>query len=262
MQKTRNAVIAATLAASFALAGGVAIVAGANPSPAAPPEPGIGRDAAVARVRMLVPDAADLHASDMQGSGVNKFYPVDGKGIHANVDAETGRVRTLFVADHAPTVATVGIVPGQALAIAKAYLRDHAISEVGNAPEVTLIDRGDTKEYVVEWRTRVNGAWAPDTRAVSVNPATGEVFALQNQSRSYSPPPTANVAQAEAVEAAAAALGWDQPIVRDAELYVSFDDQGSQRLVWLVRLVRLGGGSSASVFVDAMTGAAVVDSRS
>jgi hypothetical protein len=261
MLKTSNAVIAATLAASFALAGGVAIVAGANPSPAAPPEPGLGRDAAVARVRMLVPDAVDLHASDVQGSGVNKFYPVDGKGIHANVDAETGRVRTLFVADRAPTVATVAVSPGQALAVAKAYLRDHAISEVGNAPEVTLVDRGDTQEYVITWRTRVNGAWAPDTRSVSVNPATGEVFALQNQSRPYSPPPTAKIAQAEAVKAAAAALGWDQPIVRDAELYVSFDDQGSQQLVWLVRLVGVGG-SSASVFVDAMTGTAVVDSRS
>ena len=209
---------------------------------------------------MLAPDAANLKSSALQMANSGRFYAVDGDGIRANVDADTGRVRTLFIARLAPAAATISISPGQALAAAKAYLKVNRITEVGQAPTVTLVDRGDTTEYVVEWRTRVNGAWVPDTRSVSVNPATGEVFALQNQARAYETPPTALVSESKASQRAAAALGWDSPILQSAELYVSYDKQGPQRLVWVIKLADLGG-HSASVFVDAMSGEPVVDSR-
>ena len=114
---------------------------------------------------------------------------------------------------------------------------------------------------MIDWRMRVNGAWIPDTRTVSVNPTTGQVFALQNHTRPYSPPPTAKVTRTEAVRRARAALGWADAVLRDADLYVSLDGKGSQQLLWLVRLAKFGGGS-ASVFVDGITGQAVVDSRS
>jgi hypothetical protein len=260
MRRITPFLVGAALFAVLALAGGVALAADpTQPSPATGSEV-VGPNRAISNVRVMVPSAAILTASEVQGVAGNRYYPIDGEGIHANVDADTGQVRTLFISDRAPTEATVAISPEDALTIATTYLKANRLTTVGDTPQVTLTDRGDTKEYTIDWRMRVNGAWIPDTRTVSVNPTTGQVFALQNHTRPYSPPPTAKVTKADAVSGAKAALGWANALFRDVDLYVSFDSKGSQQLLWLVRLANLGGGS-ASVFVDGITGQAVVDSR-
>lgn len=243
----------------------VALCAAVVATAATPPESQamtVAADDAVKAVEAFVPDVADMKVSSLLDASDHRYYSVDGSGVHANVDAFDGHVRTLTLLDAVPTDSEVTVSRDDVAATAAKYLASHGITTDGMTMLVRLLDHGSSQEYQVSWELRVNGALAPDSRSVSVNPANGAVFGLTNFGRGYVNPPIARVSADEAAAAANELLGVSTSRVVSMELRVDFDSAGSQTLVWWIQLADLGSdGSAAFVQVDAVTGSAQVLGR-
>jgi hypothetical protein len=214
---------------------------------------------AIASVLRFAPDATDLRASAVQSGANGPFYTVDGPDVHANVDALTGLVGTVFLDRLAPDDATVAISEAEALLAARQFLDSKGISVAGPAPTVELRDHGETNEYLAVWQHRINGALVPDSLRVSVNPKTAAIFSLVRISRPYAAPPQPVVTLDQAIAAARVAAGLAAAEVEASDLVVAFAADGSQRLVWQIAL--RSGIEAAFVEVDAIDGQAVVTGR-
>ena len=119
-----------------------------------------------------------------------------------------------------------------------------------------LLDHDSFSEYRVTWSRRVNGATAPYIRVVSINPATGDVFALVDIHRDYGNPEAPAVSRDQAVAIAKREL---EPTARlvSSDLAVVFSPKGVQGLAWNLQFVEGDeGGYSIGRFVaiDALSG--------
>jgi hypothetical protein len=219
----------------------------------------ISAEDAIAAVLRFAPDATDLRASAIQSGAFGQFYTVDGTNVHANVDAVTGLVGTLFLARLAPDDATVAISEAEALLAARQFLDSHGMAVAGPAPTLELRDHGETNEYLAIWQHRINGALVPDSVRVSVNPKTAAIFSLVRVSRPYVAPPQPVVTLDQAIAAARVAADLAGAQVETSDLVVAFAADGSQRLVWQIAL--RSGIEAAFVEVDAIDGQAEVTGR-
>jgi hypothetical protein len=177
------------------------------------------------------------------------------------VDAATGKVVYLFLP--VTTTAVVKLTPGEAQSAASAFLTAHGVPFDGLTATVELHDHGCCKEYVVTWQRYVNGALAPDSRMVSLDPATGQVFSFTDRRVAYGPVPSPALSRGEAIAKAILASGLSSPTVGDVQLLVDSSPIWPGRLVWSVQLsqqVPIESGSSLTyvsaywVYVDAVTG--------
>jgi hypothetical protein len=198
--------------------------------------------------------AVDLAATGPFTAVDHRYYAVDGKNVHANVDAFTGAIRTLALLANAPTGTDVAVAKADAAASAAAFLDAYGISTAGLSATVKFVDHGSMTEFVVTYERRVNGALVPDTRSVSINPATGAVFGLTTFSRVYVDPPKATITLDEATKAGLDVAGMTDGQLVHSDLVVTFDAAGAQLLVWRLELVGSDGGAAA-VQVDALSGA-------
>jgi hypothetical protein len=186
----------------------------------------------------------------------SRAITVRGAGIEAAVDVATGEIGYLTFFDRVPKSKTTTVAESRVLPIARQFATDHGISVKGLTPQFTRLDHLDFVEYRITWSARVNGALVPDQRIVSINPDTGEVYALVNISRPYVDPPSPTVTAEEATGVAAKTL--DGPAeLQTADLIVRFSDAGKQELVWSVSFregAEDGYVIGRHVFVDALTG--------
>lgn len=212
---------------------------------------------AVAAVRRLAPGHSGLAAGSAQDGVAHRFYAVQDATVVATVDAYTGAVLAFTDTSLLPTSTAVQVSADQAQSIASSYLSKQAIPTDGLQPAVELLDHGDFKEYRVTWTGRANGAVTPDTRAVSVDPATGAVFAFEDFDRPFATPPDPKLSPADAAAAARALVGDPSAMVTATDLAVAFDPSGAQLLVYRVHLT-LSDGYFAYIQVDAASGAATI----
>jgi len=245
------AVAATLVVASLAIAS-----AAAAPNPRL--EVRISTSLAVTTVEQMT-GSRDLKVTGPFTAVDHRFYTLDGKQVHANVDAFTGQVRTLVLLDKVPTGASVRISMAQAKAAAARFLRDQRIGTHGLTAGGRLIDHGSMQEFLITYGRRVNGALVPDTRSVSVNPETGDVFGITNFSQPYADPPRPSIGLDRASDMGARSAGMTGAELKHSDLVVTFDAAGHQLLVW--RLEFYNGTAAAAVQVDALTGAAVVLGR-
>ena len=215
---------------------------------------------AIASVRRLVADPAGLAVVGLQDGDAHRFYVIQSPRVQAAVDAYSGAVLSMAETDDMPTTPNVSVSEVDALGRADAYARANGIAVSGMTRSIELIDHGDTKEYAVTWTERVNGARSPALRRISLNPATGEVFAFRNFDRSYVPPPEPKVSAAAADSAARAAIGHPDATVTDTDLAIWFDNNGVQQLVYEISLATTDG-FVAIVRVDALSGVATIVGR-
>jgi hypothetical protein len=212
---------------------------------------------AVSAVRRLAPTHAGLVAGSPQDGVAHRFYAVQDATVVATVDAYTGAVLAYTDTSLLPTSAAVQVSADQAQGIAASYLSKQAIPTDGLQPAVELLDHGDFKEYRVTWSGRANGALTPNMREVSVDPATGAVFAFEDFERPFATPPDPKLSPADAAAAARGLVGDPGASVTAADLAVAFDPSGAQLLVYRVHLT-LSDGYFAYIQVDAASGAATM----
>jgi hypothetical protein len=186
----------------------------------------------------------------------SRAITVRGAGIEAAVDVATGDVGYLTFFDRVPTSKKTTIAESRVLPIARQFAADHGIRVIGLTPQFERLDHLDFVEYRITWSARVNGALVPDRRIVSINPDSGEVYALVNISRPYAKPPNPTVTAEEATNLAAKVVEGHAEL-QTADLVVRFSDAGEQELVWSVSF-REGDADGyvigRHVFVDALTG--------
>lgn len=224
-----------------------------------------------ARAQVAAVQTSDLKANAPIDGKLLRFYDVEGADVSAIVDAHDGHVAQLLVMSRIPKVRTDATINDQqALDIASSYLADQGIAVDGMTAQVKLEDRGAALVYSVSWQRSVNGALVPDSRLVQLDAGTGVIFNVHNTSRPYSNPPTAVVARDQAISAAqdtaTKSVGRKSATYKliDASLQVTFDTQGTQGLVWQVKLYAADLANSTGYFevtVDAMTGSASVTGR-
>jgi hypothetical protein len=192
----------------------------------------------------------------------HRYFRVEGEAYQANVDAFDGSVRTLLIPARYPAGLTKAVDGRKAQATATSYLAAHGISTKGLKQRFEVIDHGSVIEYQVTWDLRINGARVPDSRTVSVNPETGEVFAYTDFHREYAPPPSPNIDETGAVALARAFVEAPDARVGSTDLLVWFDPSGNQLLVWWIGLAEVdSNGGAAMVQVDAVSGDASVIAR-
>lgn len=163
-------------------------------------------------------------------------------GASAIVDAGTGEVR-MIVLPQTMTMA-VKLTPDQALAAAEAYMNAHRVSYDGLASSVTLFDSGSTKYYSVTFQRYVNGVTVPDTRMLSVDPVTGEVFSFVWRQIPYGSVPSPTIDREAAIEKALAAACLSPYKIDSVQLLL---DPG---WVWPGHVVWSVGVSSAATGID------------
>jgi hypothetical protein len=236
----------------------------ATPTADQPPthEPtAITAEAAVAAVRPFLPDGATDDLKATLDPLAPTLYAVDGQSLSAWVDAMTGRVASVRYTDSMPDSPRVNKIQAQAQAAAAAFLAAHGIPFGGMTASVELRDHGDSKEYVVVWQRVVNQILFDDERQVSVNPATGNVYAFHDlRPASSDPLAPVLVTKDAAIRAAIAASGFGGDATVDPpHLEVSRNPQLPRRVVWSVEVS--SGISHAMIWIDAETGAATIVGR-
>lgn len=224
----------------------------------------ISRQQAADALREFVPADMQFEVTGPRDGATHWYYEAQGPDMSAAVDAHDGRVTSLTLLKLVPAGAEVAIKPADAQAAAVRFLSGHRIDFRALAVAVSTMDHGDSAEYVVTFQRTSNGARVPDTRIVSVDPATGNVFSFVDDRRPYQDPPPARIGREDAVARAAAAAGVNGAEPLRTELRVEFDRDGTQQLVWEIELSAASGQgyvSYAAVKVDALTGEASVVGR-
>ena len=243
---------------------GAALLAAACSAPSAPAAPtprpsptAVTADQAVAIVQAFAPTATGLHMTQTDSFSMGPSYRVESDDITATVDQATGLVTSFVDNAKMPTTSTVKLKPEEATAAAATWLASHAIDTSGLTSSIKLLDHGDTQEYQVELRGIVNGVRVPHVLDLSLDPATGTVYALLQLVRPFSPPPAPKLTLDQAVTAAKAEERDTGLTVTSSDLAVAFDDTGSQQLVYELQVTRT---DTAVTFldVDALTGAVTV----
>ena len=254
---TRGRLAVVVAVATIAIGATAAIAS----SPGGQAAPSISSADAIAAVQSYAPAATSLSAASAMAAR-GPYFVVEGTGVAANVDALDGTVRTLTLADRVPTDTTNLLSSSTALATATAFAAAHGLDTTGLSPEVALVDRGSTIEYRVDFRLRINGALVPRAITISINPATGAVFALTNLAHPYVTPPAPHINAAAAVAAARSIVGDPTAAVESTDLLISFDASGAQALVWHVALSSVGANGAVTLIeVDALTGSSTVIGR-
>ncbi len=255
----RQTVAALVVTATITVAA-VAAVAGANPGD---PRRAVRVDASFAKaaVSQLTHDQGDLRVIGLRDGAAHRYYEVQSATVDAAVDAYSGDVLALALAGDMPTTPTVVISDQDAVASALGYATATGLDVGGLQESVALIDHGDSKEYAVTWTEVLHGVRTPRSVRISVNPATGVVYAFLNFTRPYVDPPVPTITEAAAVEAACALLAApDDAVATVTGLAITFDANGAQHLMYEVHLVVLGGFYT-NVQVDAKDGRAVIITR-
>ncbi len=254
MITSRRVLIAsvAGLAVSLTVVGAQAYMASA-----ADGAPGVSAVDAAARVSQIVPGGGDAQVALIKDpDGKHRHYRVVSDAAVANVDASNGRVSTLVILASVPAGKTVAFDASGVTIRSKAYLDRSGILTAGLTPDARLVDHGSYQEWVVQWQRRVNGALAPETVQVSVNPETGDVFSLVNISTPFTMPPTPAISQEKATAIAQSHVGWKPTSVVSSDLVIGFAPNGSQILAWqfVITTKQAGVPLYARLDVDAIDG--------
>ena len=217
-------------------------------------------DQALQVVKDAMPNARALEVQSSLDTLATKVYVVSGENVDALVDAKTGHLSMLTIADRTPTSTILNVSSDDALAAALAFARDVKVSTPKADPAVTVQNHGDTAEYVVVWQRIVNDIRVPDRLSIRVNGETGEVFSLVRAERGFVTPPASKITRSEASSIALATVDTAEAKVVDAKQSVVFTLAGDQVTVWAV-LVKMtdptGADYAASVYVNAATGTVV-----
>ena len=218
--------------------------------------------AAVAKVAAISGlDPKALAASETVDGVVSRALTVRGPGVEAVVDVATGEVGYVTFFRRVPTTKATSVAEPRALQVAQQFVSDHGIDVAGLTSKFERLDHLDFIEYRITWSTRMNGALVPDQRVISINPDTGEVYALVNIRRAYAAPPTPTITAAEATDIAAKTV--DGPVrLESADLVIRFSDVGKQLLVWNVTFREgdpEGFVKGRHIVVDALTGEVLPD---
>lgn len=227
---------------------------------ATPPSTGITEAQAIAAVQAFAPHATGLRVTETDTVPMGRSYRVQSADIVAEVDEATGQVR-MFVDNAAmPQSGVVRLTKDDGLVSATAWLAAHGITTAGLTPTTTLLDHGSTKEFEVDFQGRVNGARVPHRVTVSIDPATGTVYAFVLFTRPFATPPAPRLTVAQAGAAATAEEKDPGAKVTATDLAIAFDAAGTQILVYEVDLTRTDG-FFVKLQVDAETGAVTVLGR-
>jgi hypothetical protein len=229
-------------------------------SSATPLTPAITEEQAIAAVQAFAPNASGLRVTESDTVSSGRSYRVQSTDIIAEVDQATGQVRTFLDNAEMPTSTTVKLTKDEALAAASAWLAARAVSTGGLSPAVTLMDHGSTQEYAVSYQGRVNGARVPHSVNVSIDPATGAIYAFVLFTRPFVTPPAPRLTSGEAAIAAREEERDPGAKVTSTDLAIDFDAAGNQVLVYELDLTRTDG-FYAKVQVNALTGTVVVMGR-
>jgi hypothetical protein len=217
-------------------------------------------DQAVKVVKTAMPNARALEVRSTVDTLATKLYVVTGENVDALVDAKTGRLSMLTIADRMPTSTVLTVSLDDAVAAAISFAKDVNVSTPKADPVATVQDHGDTAEYVVIWQRVVNDIRIPDRLSIRVNGATGEVFSLVRAERGFVTPAASKITRSEASSIALATVGTGGAKVADAKQSVVFTLAGEQITVWSV-LVKMtdpaGADYAGSVYVNAASGAIV-----
>ncbi len=230
-----------------------------TPSPASQ-APAITEAQAIAAVQAFAPRVTGLHVTESDTVPSGRSYRVQSEDIMAEVDEATGEVRMFLDNAAMPTSRTVTIAKDEALDAAAAWLAAHGVATSGMTPTATLLDHGSSQEYEVDYQGRVNGARIPHRVDVSIDPATGAVFAFVLFTRPFVTPPAPRLTVGEAVAAARAEEADPGANVTATDLAIDFDAAGAQVLVYEIDLTRTDG-FYAKVQVNALTGSVTVLGR-
>ncbi|MHB8960550.1 MAG: PepSY domain-containing protein [Candidatus Limnocylindrales bacterium] len=238
---------------------GASVPPDVNPSPMPSPS-GITEAQAVAAVQAFAPHATGLHVTETETAAMGPTFRVQSADIVAEVDEATGEVRMFLDAAAMPTSRIVTLTKDEAQAAAAAWLAAHGVRTGGLSPATTLLDHGSTQEYAVDFQGRVNAARTPHRVTVSIDPATGAVFAFVLFTRPFVTPPAPRLTADEAVAAARSEEADPGATVTSTDLAIDFDAAGKQILVYELDLTRTDG-FYVKVQVDALSGAVTVMGR-
>jgi hypothetical protein len=173
-------------------------------------------------------------------------------GASAIVDVGTGKVMSINLPQTLTTIAK--LTPDQALAAAEAYMDAHKVPYAGLTSSVTLEDSGSTKYYSVTFVRYVNGVTVLDTRSLSVDPATGEVFAFVWRQLPYGPVPSPTIDRQAAIEKAVAAACLSPYKIDSVQLLLDPGWVWPGQVVWSVGVSSAVEDEGYVIEVDAQTG--------
>jgi hypothetical protein len=242
------AAVAVLVATSSALAPSASAADGAPP---------ISASEATRRFERLAPGSKNTQATLVNDAdGRHRHYKVVSDRASGHVDASDGHVSTVVILPAVPTGTSVRIDQGAAVDRASAYLEQGGVATPGLTAQAQLVDHGSYKEWAVRWQRRVNGALAPGTLEVSVNPDNGAVFSLVNIPVPFVSPPTPKILRSQAETIARKYVGWASSSIDASDLVVAFAPDGTQVLAWqvVVSSTRSGVAMHARLNVDALNG--------
>ncbi len=175
-----------------------------------------------------------------------------GGGVSAIVDAGTGQVMSIVLPQAETTI--VKLTADQALAAAKSYMDAHKVPYADLTSSVTLEDTGSSKHYRVAFQGYVNGATVPDTRQLSVDPVSGQVFTFLWRQIPYGPVPSPAIDRQGAIERAVAAACLSPYKIDSIQLGIDPGMVWPGQLVWSVAVSSTVQDEGYAIEVNALTG--------
>jgi hypothetical protein len=223
-----------------------------SPSPIASP---LSRDQAIAAVESFIGRKLNSPIVSEPKAAIGSWYVTvvePGVGASAIVDVGTGIVMSINL----PQTLTMAVklTPDQALAAAEAYMDAHKVPYAGLTSSVTLQDNGSTKYYSVTFVRYVNGVTVPDTRSLSVDPVTGEVFSFVWRQLPYGPVPSPTIDRQAAIEKAVAAACLSPYKIDSVQLLLDPGWVWPGDVVWWVGVSSAAIDEGYVIEVDAQTG--------
>lgn len=251
----RKHLLGLALGAAVTLGAGTVAISAAS-SPKADPHKTVIVDSNTARSTLAralkVPESQLTYDGTVDRPGV-RSHEFHANGMRAAVDVSDGHISILSFG--APTGNGKSAITAEAAEeAARAFLADLGSPVDGMTVTVDPETGAGVPGYTVKFIRMDGQVILPDYRVVEVDGATGKVFSLVDVRRPYEAPPAPAVSAKDASANAIAKVHGKT--VSATTLTVTFDPQGNQRLVWVVK-VESGseGDPGAIVGIDALTGA-------
>jgi hypothetical protein len=152
--------------------------------------------------------------------------------IGGTVDADSGRVTSVYYTARVNGPGRVAISADTAVVIAREYLAAHKV----NVGTLEVSTAKDFDAYEVTFEALANGVGVLPRVTVQVNWTSSKVASFSDERGTFGPPPAPSISHDAAVTSAKAQAGLVDPTLEGARLRVDFAGDGRQILVWVIYL--------------------------
>ena len=180
-----------------------------------------------------MPNARALEVQSSLDTLATKVYVVSGENVDALVDAKTGHLSMLTIADRTPTSTILNVSSDEAPLRPRSRSRGTSRSARQRPTRPSPCRTTEIRPSASSSGSGiVNDIRVPDRLSIRVNGETGEVFSLVRAERGFVTPPASKITRSEASSIALATVDTAEAKVVDAKQSVVFTLAGDQVTVW------------------------------